>query len=94
VRRLRLRGVVGLEAPVALLENDHVAEAASARLELAVDLLDVTRVRGPEIRSSSLRCGFVFVDEATEQVSALNVVEIDVGLCPWWRFFGRRSLVQ
>jgi len=34
------------------------------------------------------------VDEATEQVSALNVVEIGVGLCPWWRFFDRRSLVQ
>jgi len=26
------------------------------------------------------RCGFVFVDEAAEQVSAPNVVEIDVGL--------------
>jgi hypothetical protein len=37
-------------------------------------------LRGPETRSSSLRCGFVFVDEATEQVSAPNVVEIDVGL--------------
>ena len=40
----------------------------------------LTMVRGPETRSSSLRCGFVFVDEATEQVSAPNVVEVDVGL--------------
>jgi hypothetical protein len=37
-------------------------------------------LRGPETRSSSLRCGFVFADEATEQVSAPNVVEVDVGL--------------
>jgi len=44
------------------------------------DPLRTPRLRGLEIRSSSLRCGFVFVDEATEQVSALNVVEIDVGL--------------
>jgi hypothetical protein len=34
------------------------------------------------------------VDEAAEQVSALNMVEIDVGLWPWRRFFDRRSLVQ
>ena len=38
----------------------------------------IANLRGPETRSSSLRCGFVFVDEATEQVSAPNVVEVEV----------------
>ena len=83
-----------LAGPETRLDRDFEQVGEVALRELCRDVGTVACLRGPETRSSSLRCGFVFVDEATEQVSAVNVVEIDDGLCPWWRFFDRRSMVQ
>jgi hypothetical protein len=54
---------------------------------------DPLRERARKPDPSSLRCGFVFVDEAAEQVSAPNVFEVAVGLWPWRRFYDGRSLV-